>query len=246
MFDYCAPNDLLKGRVILVTGSSDGIGRAAAKSFAQHGATVVLHGRDEKKLETLYDEMEVEGLPQAAIYPIDLETADYETFFEMQQNLGNEFGRLDGLLHNAGLLGQRTSIEHTKPESWQKIMQVNVNAVFLMTKALLPLLNESSDASLIFTSSSVGRKGRAFWGGYAVSKFATEGLMQVLADELENVSSIRVNSINPGATNTAMRRLAYPGEVPNSNPSPKDIMNAYLYLMGPDSKDINGQSLNAQ
>lgn len=246
MFDYKAPHDLLKDRVILVTGAGDGIGRAAAKSFALHGASVILHGRDEQKLEALYDEIETAGLPQAAIYPIDFETADYETFFEMQQNLGNEFGRLDGLLHNAGLLGQRTPIEHTKTDAWQKIMQVNVNAVFLMTKALLPLLNESADASLLFTSSGVGRQGRAFWGAYAVSKFATEGLMQVLADELENISNIRVNSINPGATNTAMRRLAYPGEVPNSNPSPDEIMNAYLYLMGPDSKGVNGQGFDAQ
>jgi NAD(P)-dependent dehydrogenase (short-subunit alcohol dehydrogenase family) len=244
--NYQAPARLLQDRIIVVTGAGDGIGRAAAKSFAAHGANVVLLGRTVEKLERVYDEIESAGGPQPAIYPLDLETANYDHFYEMQQMLGKEFGRLDGLLHNASILGQRTPIEYIKPDDWQKIMQVNVNAVFLMTKALLPLLNESDDASIVLTSSGVGRQGRAFWGAYAVSKFATEGFMQVLADELENISTIRVNSINPGATNTAMRRLAYPGEVAESNPSPEEIMKAYLYLLGPDSKGVSGQALNAQ
>ena len=125
-------------------------------------------------------------------------------------------------------------------------MHVNVNAPFMMTKALLPLLEQSQDASIIFTSSSVGRVGRAYWGPYAVSKFATEGLMQTLADELANTSNIRVNAINPGATNTAMRRTAYPAEIPTVNPLPDQIMPLYLYLMGADSKGINAQSIDAQ
>jgi len=126
------------------------------------------------------------------------------------------------------------------------VMQVNVNATFMLTSALLPLLKLSSDASVVFTSSSVGRKGRAYWGAYAVSKFATEGLMQVLADEVDGVAPVRANSINPGATRTDMRAQAYPGENPASNPLPEAIMPVYLYLMGPDSSGVNGQAFDAQ
>jgi NAD(P)-dependent dehydrogenase (short-subunit alcohol dehydrogenase family) len=127
-----------------------------------------------------------------------------------------------------------------------EVMQININAAFMMSQALLPLLDQAENASIIFTSSGVGRRGKAYWGAYATSKFATEGLMEVLADELEKTSNIRVNSLNPGATNTAMRRTAYPGEKPTDNPYPEDIMPAYLYLMGSDSIGITGQKLDAQ
>lgn len=246
MFHYQAPKNLLEDKVILVTGASAGIGRAAAKTFAEHGASVILHGRNEQALEALYDEITAAKLPEPAIVTSDFLTASLDDFLVLQQNIGEAFGRLDGLLHNAGLLTRLTSIATTTALDWQNSMQVNVNAPFLLTKAMLPLLQESSNASIAFTSSSVGRKGRAYWGSYAVSKFATEGLMQVLADELENTSQIRVNSINPGATNTAMRRQAYPGEVAENNPTPEQIMPLYLYLMGDDSIGINGQALNAQ
>ncbi len=244
--DYQPHNDLLRDRVILVTGAGDGIGRAAAMSYAAHGATVVLLGKTIEKLEAVYDAIEAAGGPQPAIYPLHLGGAVMKDYNDLHDTLEKEFGRLDGLLHNAGLLGQRRDIAQTTVESWEEVLQVNVNAEFMMTKALLPLLLKSDDASLIFTSSSVGRKGRAFWGAYAVSKFATEGLMQVLADELENTSNVRVNSLNPGATNTSMRRSAYPAEEPGSNPEPEAIMATYLYLMGPDSKGVTGQQFDAQ
>ncbi len=244
--DYQPHSDLLRDRVILVTGAGDGIGRAAAMSYAAHGATVVLLGKTIEKLEAVYDAIEAAGGPQPAIYPLHLGGAVMKDYNDLHDTLEKEFGRLDGLLHNAGLLGQRRDIAQTTVESWEEVLQVNVNAEFMMTKALLPLLLKSDDASLIFTSSSVGRKGRAFWGAYAVSKFATEGLMQVLADELENTSNVRVNSLNPGATNTSMRRSAYPAEEPGSNPEPEAIMATYLYLMGPDSKGVTGQQFDAQ
>jgi len=246
MFDYQAPEQLLEGRIILVTGAGDGIGRAAAKTYAAHGATVVLLGRTLEKLESLYDEIEAAGYPQPAIVPLNLESATEHEYMELANTLEQEFGRLDGLLNNAGSLGVRTAIETYDPTIWTQVMQVNVNASFMLTQALLPLLQESDDASIVFTSSGVGRKGRAYWGAYAASKFATEGLMQVLADELENTSPIRVNCINPGATRTQMRVTAYPGEPPQTNPAPEEIMPVYLYLMGEDSKEVNGQSLNAQ
>lgn len=246
VYKYCAPDNLLANRVILVTGSSEGIGRAAAKTFARHGASVILHGRNVERLESAYDEIVASGASKPAIVVQDLKTATLEDFMVLKENLVSEFGRLDGLLHNAGILGRRSPVIDISPQDWLDVMQVNINAPFLLTKALLPLLQESADASIVLTSSGVGRKGRAYWGSYAVSKFATEGFMQVLADELDTVSHIRVNTLNPGATNTAMRRAAYPGEMPTRNPAPELIMPAYLYLMGPDSKGITGQAFDAQ
>ncbi|MET3998291.1 YciK family oxidoreductase [Marinobacterium sp. MBR-109] len=246
MFHYDAPADLLKDRIILVTGAGDGIGRAAAWHYARHGATVVLLGRTLEKLESLYDEIESAGLPQPAIVPMNLDTAVEHDYVELSNQLYDEFGRLDGVLHNAGILGMRTPIENYDPVTWEKVMRVNVHAPFLLTQTLLPLLHKSSDASVIFTSSGVGRTGRAYWGAYAVSKFATEGMMQVLADELDNDPAIRVNAINPGATRTQMRSYAYPAEPPETNPTPAEIMPLYLYLIGPDSKQVNGRSMDAQ
>ena len=246
MFSYDAPQDLLKDRIILVTGAGDGIGRAAAHAYAAHGATVVLLGRTLEKLEQVYDELEKAGAAQPAIVPLNLETAAEHDYIELTNQLDDTFGRLDGVLHNAGLLGLRTPLESYDPSIWSQVMKVNVQAPFMLTQALMPLLKRSDDASVIFTSSGVGRRGRAHWGAYAVSKFATEGMSQVLADELENISAIRVNCINPGATRTAMRAWAYPAEDPQRNPAPEEIMPVYLYLMGPDSKGVNGQSLDAQ
>lgn len=244
--DYQAPADLLRDKVILVTGAGDGIGRAAAQAFAAHGATLVLLGRSLDKLEAVYDAIEAAGGTQPALFPLDLATATEQDCQQLSTALEQTFGRLDGLLHNASLLGERRPIASTSWTSWQEVMQVNVNAAFLLTRALLPLLERAPQASVVFTSSGVGRRGRAYWGAYAVSKFATEGLMQVLADELENTSRVRVNSLNPGATNTAMRRSAYPAEEPTRNPSPEDILPAYLYLMGDDSIGVTGQALDAQ
>jgi NAD(P)-dependent dehydrogenase (short-subunit alcohol dehydrogenase family) len=246
MFQYTAPQDLLKDRIILVTGAGDGIGREAARQYAAHGATVILLGKTLEFLESLYDEIEAAGYPQAAIVPMNLETATEHDYIELCNTLHQEFGRLDGILHNAGILGVRTPLENYDPVIWNQVMQVNVHAPFMLTQILMPLLQASEDASILFTSSSVGRQGKAFWGAYAVSKFAIEGMMQVLADEVENNPQLRVNAINPGATRTRMRAYAYPAENPENNPTPKEIMPLYLYLMGPDSRGVKGQSLDAQ
>ncbi|MDT0499801.1 MULTISPECIES: YciK family oxidoreductase [unclassified Halomonas] len=244
--DYQAPSGLLNDRVILVTGAGDGIGRAAALTYARHGATVILLGRTIAKLETVYDEIEAAGGPQPAIFPLNFEGATLKDYQDMADTLDKEFGRLDGILHNAGLLGRITPFEQYNPELWEQVMQVNINGPIAMTQALLPLLKSSADASVIFTSSSVGRKGRAYWGAYAVSKFATEGFVEVLADELEHLGSVRVNSLNPGATRTQMRRNAYPGEDPDTLRTPEEIMPSYLWLMGPDSRGHNGEKFDAQ
>lgn len=247
MFDYQAPKDLLKDKIILVTGAGDGIGKAAALCYAKHGATVILLGRTVEKLEKVYDEIEKQGYPKPAIIPMNLEGAVEKDYIDVANSIETEFDHIDGLLHNAALLGSMTSIEQYEVPVWNKMMQVNVNAPFILTKTLLPLLRNSEDASIIFTSSSVGRKGRAFWGAYAVSKFANEGLMQVLADELAGTDKvIKVNSVNPGATRTNMRADAYPAENPMNNPSPEQIMPVYLYLMGKDSGNTTGKAFDAQ
>lgn len=246
MQDYQAAPGLLQDRVILVTGAGDGIGRAAARAFAAHGATVILHGRTLAKLEAVYDEIEKAGDPQPAIAPLDLATAAAADYQRLAETIHAEFGELDGVLHNAGVLGDITPLEMYDPDTWDFVMKINLRAPFMLTQALLPMLKQSPDASVIFTSSSVGRRARAFWGAYAASKCGIEGLSQLLADELMNTSNIRVNCINPGAARTRMRASAYPGENPLSLKMPEEIMGLYLYLMGPDSLGTTGQSLDAQ
>jgi len=237
----------LNNRVILVTGGGYGIGREAALTYAREGATVLLLGRTQEALNETRDLMKTEGLPQAAVLPFDLENCDEAPYAELAEVIAQRFGHLDGVLLNASVLGQRTPLDTYHWETWQKVMQVNVNGQFLMMKHLLPLLrNAPADASVIFTTSSVGRQGRAEWGAYSVSKFATEGLMQVMADELKHSSNIRVNCINPGATRTAMRAAAYPAEDPAQVTPAADIMPLYLHLMSPVSIGTHGQSLDAQ
>ncbi|MCK5877247.1 MAG: YciK family oxidoreductase [Candidatus Marithrix sp.] len=243
MLDYNPSNTLLADKVILVTGAGDGIGKAAAKSFAAHGATVVLLGRTTAKLEVVYDEIEQAGHPQPAIYPLNLEGATPNDYENLVAVLIKNFGKLDGLLHNAGILNSLTPLEHYNTEQWYKIMQVNLNAPFLLTKACLKAMKLSASASIVFTSASVGRKGKAYWGAYSAAYFGIEGLMQVLADELETNTKIRVNSIDPGAVRTKMRADVYPGENSMDLPVPDDIMPVYLYLMGSDSNEVNGQAL---
>lgn len=246
MFEYSARPDLLKDRVILITGAGRGIGAAAAQTFAAHGATVLLLGKTEANLSKVYDAIEAAGHPQPAVIPFNLETALPHQYDELAAMIETEFGKVDGLLHNASIIGPRTPLEQLSGDNFMRVMQINVNAMFMLTSTLLPLLKLSADASVVFTSSSVGRKGRAYWGAYAVSKFATEGLMQVLADEVDGITSVRANSVNPGATRTDMRAQAYPGENPASNPPPEAIMPVYLYLMGADSNGVNGQAFDAQ
>ena len=243
---YQPDPDLLKGRVILVTGCGDGIGRAAAINYALHGATVVLHGRSINKLEIIYDEIEALGAPQPAILPLQLSSAsahDYDTLFH---TLDKQFGRLDGILHNAGILGERVTLENYPAEVWDDVLNINLRAPFVLTQALLPLLKRSDSASIIFTSSGVGRDARAEWGAYSVSKFGVEALSQIFAREFADQDNIRFNCINPGGTRTAMRAKAYPSEDPKTLPTPEDIMPAYLYLMGKDSHAVTGESIDAQ
>ena len=246
MFTFTAPQDLLNGRTILVTGASDGIGKVLATTLAGHGATVILLGRSQEKLESLYDELEERHPGRVLIHPLDFASATAGDYRVLADSLMEQFPCLDGLVHNAGLLGARTPIEFYPEQDWREIMEVNVNAVFYLTRALLPALAQAPDARLLLTSSSVGRRGRAYWGAYAVSKFAVEGLMQTLADELETTSKIRVNSINPGGTRTKMRARAYPAEEPGTQPEPETLMPVYLYLFSPEARPIHGQAIDVR
>jgi NAD(P)-dependent dehydrogenase (short-subunit alcohol dehydrogenase family) len=246
IINYQASSDCLKDRIIFITGAGDGIGKAAALACAQAGATVILAGRTVAKLEEVYDQISDAGLAEPNIYPINFEGAIADDYDVLAVTLDQQFGRLDGLLHNAGILGQRTPLSHYRQDVWDKVLQVNLTAPFQMTQALMPVLEKSDDASVVFTSSGVGRTSRAFWGAYAVSKFAIEGMVQTWAAELHGLGSVRVNAINPGATATDMRAQAFPAEDPTRLKSAEAIMPMYLYLLGPDSKTINGQSINAQ
>jgi NAD(P)-dependent dehydrogenase (short-subunit alcohol dehydrogenase family) len=228
---------MLKDRIILVTGASQGIGRAVAKAYAVHGATVILLARTIKKLESLYDEIVAAGAPTPAIYPFNLATAtpmDYENLAEV---LMDNFGRLDGLLLNAAAIGSLTPIEHYPIDQWYQILQVNLNSCFLLIQATLPLLKKSMDAKILFTTADEGRKGKAYWGAYGVSKFALNGLMEILAEELETHSNIRVNAVNPGSVQTALRKAVYPADKNFCKLSlPEDRLAQYLYLMNPENQ----------
>ncbi len=242
---YQPKQDLLQQRIILVTGAGDGIGREAALTYAKFGAQLVLLGRTESKLKAVQAEIAKLSAPPTYTITLDLLHTTQEQCQQVANELATRVPRLDGVLHNAGLLGDIAPMAELSMTMWNEVMQVNVNATFMLTQALLPLLLKSPAGSLVFTSSSVGRTGRANWGAYAVSKFATEGMMQVLADEYKN-RNLRVNCINPGGTRTQMRASAFPDEDKSKLKTPADIMPLYLYLMGDDSRRKTGMSFDAQ
>ena len=236
----------LAGRVIAITGASDGIGRAVALACARHQATVILIGRNERKLEAVHAEVGASGAPEASIAVLDLERALAADYDRVADAVLERYGRLDGLLHNAALLGSLSPIEHYDVPTWCRVLHVNVTAAFALTQVLLPALKKSADASVLFTASTVGRQGRAYWGAYAVSKFALEGLSQVLSAELEGISRVRVNTLNPGRARTAMRRQAYPAEDIETLPLPAALTGPYIALLGPASRGVSGGSFDAQ
>ena len=236
----------LAGRVIAITGASEDIGRAVALACAAHQAHVILIGRNPAKLEAVHAEIAARAAPEASIAVLDLEKALARDYDVVADAVLERYGRLDGLLHNAGLLGTLTPIEHYDVPTWCQVLHVNLTAAFVLTQVLLPVLKKAQDASVVFTASSVGRQGRAYWGAYAVSKFGLEGLSQVLAEELEGISHVRVNTLNPGRTRTAMRRQAYPAEDSDSLPSPASLTGAYIALLGPASRGVTGQAFDAQ
>ena len=231
-------------RVILVTGATRGIGKAVAKELTRLGATVILHGRRADVLDALYHELREIG-PEPAVAQLDLEKAQGPEYMQLTEEIERRYGRLDGLLHNASILGDKTPIDDYDIGLWQRVLHVNLTASFILTRCLLPLLKASGDASLVFTTSGVGNEGRAFWGAYCVSKFGTEGLAQIIAQE-NDPESLRCNLIDPGATRTEMRRSAYPAEDPETLRTPEDLVATYLWLLGRASHGVTGQRIRAQ
>jgi len=244
--DHIAAPAELAGRVIAITGASSGLGRAVALACAGHQATVILIGRDAAKLQAVDAEITAAHAPEASIALLDLEKAVARDYDELAEALVKRYGRLDGLLHSAGVLGPLSPIEHYDVPTWCRVLHVNLTAAFVLTQVLLPALKKSADASVVFTASSVGRRGRAYWGAYAVSKFALEGLAQVLSEELEGISQVRINTLNPGRARTAMRRQAYPAEDFTQVPLPEALTAAYIALLGPASRGVTGGAFDAQ
>ena len=242
--------DELAGRVVAITGPTAGIGRALALECARRGAEVILLGRNLRKLEAVHAEIEAlsrhdgGSVAPPLIAPLDLERAVAGDYDAIATAIEQRWGRLDGLVHNAALLGQLAALEHYDVPTWVKVMHVNVTAAFALTQTLLPALRASPDSSIVCASSSVGRKGRAYWGAYAVSKHALEGMMQVLADELEK-TTVRVNSLDPGRTRTAMRRQAYPSEDISTLPTPESRTAPFVALLGPQARGVSGRAFAA-
>jgi NAD(P)-dependent dehydrogenase (short-subunit alcohol dehydrogenase family) len=231
--DYQPTADCLKDKVIMITGATGGYGKALSLTYASHGATVILLGKNVRLLENLYDEIEQAGYPTPAIYPLNLEGATEKDYFDMAQNIDNEFSRLDGVVHAAGILGDPTPFQHSETEGWYKVMQVNLNGPYMMTKHLIGLLKKSAHASLVFMTDA--KKG-AYWDAYTVSKKAVDGLMQNLAAEYEG-SNLFVNSFNPGPSKTALHIRAFPASMENDSlPEPAQHKDIMLYLM---SNELN-------
>jgi NAD(P)-dependent dehydrogenase (short-subunit alcohol dehydrogenase family) len=238
--------DLLAGRVILVTGATGGLGRATCLACARAGATVILCGRNAAKLERLYDEIAATGAPQAALAVVDLASAAAADYDNLARVIEGEFGRLDGLVHAAALLGDRTPLEQYDVPTWCKVLHVNLTAPVILTQVLLPSLRRAADASVIFVSSGVVHRARPFWGAYAVTKTALEAVRALFSQELENLSNLRINSVNPGRIRTAMRAAAYPGENPNTVPGPETVTEVFLYLLSAASAEVRDQYFEAQ
>ena len=243
---YQPPDDLLAGRTLLVTGAGAGIGAAAARTFARFGANVVLLGRTREKLETVFDDIADTTDTDPTIVPCDLAALDGGAFDDLSQQIAAHYGHLDGVVHCAGVLGPRVPLAHYGAADWHNVLQINLTVPFLLTRAMLPVLEQARDASVVFVSSSVGLHARAYWGAYAVSKFGVEGLSQVFADEHATLSRIRFNTVNPGATRTAMRAAAYPAEDPATVSTPSERMDLFLYLAGPESRTVTGQQLDGR
>ena len=240
--DHIFKGGELKDKVILVTGANRGFGLAITMDLSKAGATVIMLGRDLGSLEYAYDAVVNAGYKEPILYPLDLEGATPENYQELQDNVLEKFDKLDGLIHNAAILGVQMPIEQYDIKLWYSTLQINLSAPFMLTQFLIPALVKSEDARILFLSSSVGREARAYWGAYSVSKFGIEGFAKTLSEELEK-TNITVNTVNPGKLRTEMRRTAYPAEDSSTVPMPEEKSAAIVYLLSNLSPKMNGEQL---
>src|ERR687884_208103 len=231
---------MLRGKVIMITGASRGLGRALTLAFAEEGANLVINSRNSDSLDPVAKEAEDAGA-EVLVVPADVSVqADVERLVNAAVD---RFGRIDVLVNNAGLLGPRVPIVEYPEDEWRKVLEANLTGPFLLTKALIPHMPEGG--SIINVTSGVSIKGRARWGAYSVSKFGMEGFTQILSAELEE-RGIRANSVDPGGMRTEMRAAAYPDEDPMSRITPEENTAVFLYLASDESKDVTGERFKAQ
>ncbi|MEP7084178.1 MAG: SDR family NAD(P)-dependent oxidoreductase, partial [Betaproteobacteria bacterium] len=223
-------------RVVLITGSTGGLGQVLARAVARTGAIVVLHGRIVRKLEALYDSLLADGAPEPAILPLDFESAGSDAYPTAAAALEQQLGRLDAIVHCAALLRRLAPIEHHTPEDWTSVLRVNVVAPAALTRALLPMLRRAPSAKVIFTLDSRGHDPKAYWGSYAAAKAGVEALVRVLADEWENAENIAVNGVIPGPIASPMRQRTHPGASSESLRSLESLVPLYLSLLEPGSR----------
>ncbi len=238
LLDYVPDKTLLEDKVVLITGASDGIGRAIAKAYAQHGATVVLLSKTIKKLEAVYDEITQMGAPEPAIYPLHLEGATVNDYEKMAEIIAEQLGKLDGIVLNAGWLPAYTPLKYYDVEMWSKVLTTNLHANFLILKSCLPLLEKSADAAVLFSSHAATE---AYNGGYGVAKAGSDALLQIMAEEYADKPFIRVNGIDTGPVRTHLRTYHFPGEDPETLAKPEALVGPYLYFMGADAGRKTGQ-----
>lgn len=232
----------LKDRVIFVTGAGQGLGKEAGLAFAKYGATVVLGGRKQKKLEAVYDEIIAAGYPEPLIFPIDLEKASEDDYKAMAEGIYQQLGRLDGILHNATHFDRLGPLEIHTAREFERMFKINVIAPFALTKACLPLLKMAADASVVFVSSSYGHEASAFWGAHGISKKAIEHLMQTWSLELEQYPQLSVNAVIPGPIQSPQRKKTHPGEVHANLPDSQKLVALYVYLMSSESRNHLGKA----
>ena len=240
------PPPNLTDRVIFITGASGGLGAVLARACGALGATVILHGKTVRKLEALYDQMVAANDPEPVILPLDLAKAAADDFGNVATALQAQLGRLDGLVHTAALLGSLGPIEHQSFDSWLSLLRVNVAAPMGLTRALMPLLKASPDASVIFTLDNRGEQPRAYWGGYAVTKAGVATLARELADEWENRANLRINAVVPGPIRTPMRGRSHPGEDHSALPPPEALVPLYVHLLARQTKADSGAMFDVQ